>query len=57
LAFVTRAVLPEEYAPGAEVRLAQMRALETEVHGCQRCGLAVGAHLRGARARATWTRW
>ena len=39
---MTRAVLPEEYAPDAEVRLAQMRALETEVHGCQRCGLAAG---------------
>ncbi len=42
LAFVTRAVLPENYTSGAEVRLEQMRALEATVHGCERCALASG---------------
>ena len=39
---MTRAVLPENYTTGAEVRLEQMRVLEAAVHGCERCALAVG---------------
>ena len=39
---MTRAVLPENYTSGAEVRLEQMRALEATVHGCERCALASG---------------
>jgi DNA polymerase len=35
-------VLPENHLPGAEVRLEQMRALESAVHGCDRCALASG---------------
>lgn len=39
---MTRAVLPEDHTPGAEVRLAQMAALEAEVMACHRCILAAG---------------
>lgn len=39
---MTRAELPDNHTPGAEMRLEQMRVLEAAIHSCHRCALAAG---------------